>query len=115
MIRPRNDNVLILLDKAHADYKGPLHLPETYDGKRNIDGGWATVIAVGDGLQFKKNCEKCGRSLYPFEMGVKPGDRVLVDDAKVAGDKVMIDGVEHRLVRATELLAVMEPDEGEAA
>jgi co-chaperonin GroES (HSP10) len=107
-IRPRNDNVLIKLDKPHADYKGPLELPENYDGKRNIDGLWATVIAVGDGCAYKNNCDKCGRPRYPFGMSIRVGERVLVDDGKVAGDRVFVDGEEHRIVRATELLAVME-------
>jgi len=106
-IRPRNDNVLVKWEELpETTASGLVALPRN-DYSRHIDGRAAIVVAVGDGPSYKAKCERCNRPRYPFPMGVKEGDRVIVDGRRV-GEVVYVDGVEMRIVRECELLAVVE-------
>ncbi len=108
-VRPRNDNVVIKLEALPEFSKSGLVAMPRSDFTREIDGRAAVVVAVGDGQSYKANCDKCGRPRYPFGMGVKPGDRVIVDN-KNCGERVFMNGEEMRIVREAELLAVVEAD-----
>ncbi len=106
-VRCRNDNVLVRYEELpETTASGLVALPRS-DYAREIDGKAAVVVGVGDGPSYKSNCEKCGKPRYPFGMSVKPGDRVIVD-GKNRGERIWVNGIEHRLVREAELLAVLE-------
>jgi co-chaperonin GroES (HSP10) len=106
-VQPRNDNVLIRWEEIpETTESGLVALPRN-DYARAIDGRAAIVVAAGPGPSYSAKCGECGKAKNPYPMGVKPGDRVIVDGRQV-GEVIFVDGVEHRLVREAELLAVVE-------
>lgn len=112
--RPLKDNVLVRIDaakdEAARDMLAPgslLVMPDT-TSRRPIDGAWATVIAVPETLEsYRRSCAKCERPFDRYADQIAVGDRVILDSDK-AGDAVIIDGVEHRIVRMAEILGVEE-------
>lgn len=106
-IRPRNDCVLVRwVEQPETTPSGLIALPKA-DYARGIDGREAIVVAVGPGPSYSANCRECGKPKNPYEMGCKPGDRVIVDGRQI-GEVVFVEGVECRIVREAELLAVVE-------
>jgi co-chaperonin GroES (HSP10) len=121
MITPRNDNVLILMDwhrDARADTfsSGGILLPGQAKKPKELEAVPATVVACGPGrhiaLGDKDGPDYIGTSHF-VPCPVQPGDRVLVDWA-AQGDPIVVDGVEHRIIRQHNILGVIE-EEGEAA
>lgn len=101
-VRMYQDNVLVLMDwirdmRRERKTEGLLVLPGTEKPGKGEEV-WASVLAAGPGYHE-------GKRFIPCE--VKPGDRVLVDSAD-AGDAVLLDGLEHRIVRQHNLLCVSE-------
>lgn len=91
-VKPLEDRVLVKpLEQASVTSSG-LYLPES-SKEKPIQG---TVIAAGPG----KILENGTRA----SMSVSKGDRVVY--SKYAGTEVDIDGVEHLILRETELLGV---------
>ncbi len=106
-VRCRKDNVLIKWIEAPDTTKSGLVALPRADYARDIDGKLAEVVSVGPGPAYERKCESCGHPLNPFRMGVNVGDQVIVDN-KRCGELVYVNGIEHRIVREAELLAVVE-------
>ena len=91
-VKPLEDRVLVKpLEQASVTSSG-LYLPES-SKEKPIQG---TVVSTGPG----KILENGTRA----SMSVSKGDRVVY--SKYAGTEVDIDGVEHLILRETELLGV---------
>jgi chaperonin GroES len=94
-IRPLGDRVLVKrIEKDEEKTKGGIIIPDTAKEKP-IEG---IIIAVGKGEYDDKGNRK------PLE--VKPKDKVLFN--KYAGTEIKIDGVEHLMMRESDILAIIE-------
>jgi chaperonin GroES len=93
-VRPLDDRVLIKPLEAEQKTAGGIVLPDT--AKEKPQKG--TVVAVGPGRILDDGSRG--------EMSVKAGDTVLF--AKYSGTEVTIDGVEHQIMRETDVLAILE-------
>jgi len=92
--RPLYDRVLVKRLESEQKTSGGLFIPEAAKEKPQQ----AEVIAVGTGRLTEKN------EIVPLT--VKKGDRVLF--GKYAGDEVKLDGVEHIILRESDILAILE-------
>ena len=93
-IQPLHDRVLLKRFEEQEVKKGGIIIPDTAKEKPQE----AEVIAVGKG---RVNDE--GKVIA---LEVKSGDRVLI--GKYSGTEVMVDDVEHVIVREEEILAVIQ-------
>ncbi|OGX11631.1 MAG: co-chaperone GroES [Omnitrophica bacterium RIFOXYB12_FULL_50_7] len=93
-VRPLADRVLVEVLEAEAKTKGGIILPDTAKEEKTE----GKVIAVGAGKMLESG------KIQTIE--VKKGDRVLF--GKYSGDDLMIDGVKHKIVKESEILAVYE-------
>ena len=118
--RMYSDNVLVRMEiheNVERKTSGGLIIPQQV-GPRTIDAVWARVVMVGPGHHGIVRCGNCKRILpvdgdartHPLDFAI--GDRVLVDN-KESGDRLEYDGVEHRIVRYDECLAVEEAEAAE--
>jgi len=82
--------------EAEAKTKGGIILPDTAKEEKTE----GKVIAVGAGKMLESGKIQ--------EIEVKKGDRVLF--GKYSGDDLMIDGVKHKIVKESEILAVYETE-----
>lgn len=120
-LRMYADNVLCLPDwlrdrRKERTTPGGIVLPAS-EKPADIDAVMATVIAAGPGWYDEKIVHNEGlrghkqpkpsRRFVPCE--VRAGDRVLVDHA-ISGDPYIISGVEHRIVRAENIIGVVEEE-----
>ena len=85
-ITPLGDRVLIKIAESEEKTKGGLFIPQTAQEKTQT----GSVAAIGD------NKEK---------IKVKVGDKVMYD--KYAGTSIKIDGVEHLIVKADDIIAIV--------
>lgn len=92
--RPLYDRVLVKRVASETKTTGGLFIPETAKDKPQQ----AEVIAVGTGRLTDDN------KVLPLT--VKQGDKVLF--GKYAGDEIKIEGVEHIILRESDILAVLE-------
>jgi chaperonin GroES len=92
--RPLYDRVLVKRLEGESRSAGGLFIPETAKDKPQQ----AEVIAVGTGRLTDEN--------KLVELVVKPGDKVLF--GKYAGDEVKLDGVEHIILRESDILAILD-------
>jgi len=92
--RPLHDRVLVKRMEGESRSSGGLFIPETAKDKPQQ----AEVIAVGTGRLTDEN--------KVVALVVKPGDKVLF--GKYSGDEVKLDGVEHIILRESDILAVIE-------
>ena len=92
--RPLYDRVLVKRLESEQKTAGGLFIPEAAKEKPQQ----AEVIAVGTGRLTEKN------EIVPLT--VKKGDRVLF--GKYAGDEVKLDGVEHIILRESDILAILD-------
>jgi len=92
--RPLHDRVLVRRVESEQKTTGGLFIPETAKEKPQQ----AEVIAIGTGRLNDKG------DVTPLV--VKPGDRVLF--AKYGGDEVKLDGVDHIILRESDILAILE-------
>lgn len=92
--RPLYDRVLVKRLDADERSAGGLILPDSAKEKPQQ----AEVMAVGNGRLGKDG------SISPLV--VKAGDRVLF--GKYSGDEVTLNGVDHLILRETDILAVIE-------
>jgi chaperonin GroES len=95
-VRPLADRVLVEVLEAEAKTKGGIILPDTAKEEKTE----GKVVAVGAGKMLESG------KIQPIE--VKKGDRVLF--GKYSGDDLMIDGVKHKIVKESEILAVYEKE-----
>ena len=93
-LRPLGNRVLVRRLEAEEKLKGGLVLPDTAKKKQES----AEVIAIGPGKK-----DKDGKTI---PMPVKPGDVILMD--KYSGQEVTIDDEEYVIVRADDIIAIVE-------
>lgn len=93
-IKPLGDRVLVEIVEAEETTKGGIILPDT--AKQEKAEG--VVSAVGKG---KTNDDG---SVTPLE--VKKGDKVLY--GKYSGDEIVVDGKKFKILRESEILAIVE-------
>ena len=86
-VKPLADRVLVKTEKTESKTASGIIIPDTAQEKTQI----AVVIAIGDDKEKIK---------------VKPGERVMYD--KYAGSSVKIDGEEHLILKANDIIAVIE-------
>jgi chaperonin GroES len=92
-IKPLNDRVIVQRDEEEKVSGGGIILPS--DGEKPAVG---TVLAVGPGVRNEAGAWK--------PTTVKPGDRIIF--GKYAGFDCKIDGVEHLVMRETDVIGVLE-------
>jgi len=93
-IAPLDDRIVVKPDTADERTESGIYLPEAAQEKPQT----GKVIAAGPG--------KLTDSGERGKLSVKKGDTVLY--GKYAGSEVDIDGVEHKIMRESELLAIIE-------
>ena len=93
-LRPLGNRVLVRRLEAEEKLKGGLVLPDTAKKKQES----AEVIAIGPGKK-----DKDGKTI---PMPVKAGDVILMD--KYSGQEVTIDDEEYVIVRADDIIAIVE-------
>lgn len=93
-IHPLYDRVLLKRFEEQEVKRGGIIIPDTAKEKPQE----AEIIEVGKG--------KVSDEGKVIALTVKKGDRVLI--GKYSGTEVMLDGVEHVIVREDEILAVLE-------
>ena len=93
-VRPMEDRVLVKPTEAETKTKSGIFLPESATEKPMT----GKVVAVGPG----KLNDDSGRTA----LSVKKGDTVIY--GKYAGTEVDIDGIEHMIVKESELLGIIE-------
>jgi chaperonin GroES len=93
-LRPLDDNIIVKPAKAEEVTAGGIVLPDAAQEKP-LKGD---VVATGPGRLLKN-----GKRL---EHSVKRGDTVMF--GKYSGSDVKIDGVEHKILREAEILAIIE-------
>lgn len=92
-LKPLADRVVVKPSEAEEKTTGGIILPDT--AKEKPQEG--TVVAVGPG-KISENGTKVA-------MEVKVGDKVLY--GKYSGTEVTIDGVEHLIMRESDILAIV--------
>ena len=95
-VKPLADRVLVEVLEAEAKTRGGIILPDTAKEEKTE----GKVIAVGSGKMLESG------KIQAIE--VKKGDRVLF--GKYSGDDLIIDGVKHKIVKESEILAVYEKE-----
>jgi chaperonin GroES len=93
-LRPLGDRILVKRLEAEEKLKGGIILPDTAKKKQEQ----AQVIAVGTGKKDKNG------NLIAIPVNV--GDVILMD--KYAGQEVTLEDVEYVIVRADDLIAIVE-------
>jgi chaperonin GroES len=88
-VKPLADRVMVKLEKNEAKTAGGIIIPDTAQEKTQT----GTVVAVGPGTEKEK-------------ITVSPGQKVMYD--KYAGTQIKIDGVEHLILKAADIIAVIE-------
>ena len=86
-VKPLADRVLVKTEKTESKTSGGIIIPDTAQEKTQI----ASVIAVGTDKEKIK---------------VNPGQRIMYD--KYAGTQVKIDGEDHLILKAEDIIAVIE-------
>jgi chaperonin GroES len=92
--RPLYDRVLVKRVESESRSTGGLFIPDTAKDKPQT----AEVVAVGTGRLTDDH--------QLLALTVKKGDKVLF--GKYAGDEVKLDGVEHIILRESDILAILE-------
>lgn len=85
-VRPLGDRILVKLVEEQQRTQGGIYIPDTVKDKPQT----GLVVSVGDGEEVK----------------VKAGEKVLF--AKFAGTEIKIDGEEHLILTAEDVLAVVQ-------
>jgi len=88
-VKPLSDRVLVKLEKNEAKTAGGIIIPDTAQEKTQQ----GVVVETGPGTEKEK-------------ITVKSGDRVMYD--KYAGAQIKIDGVEHLILKMSDIIAVVE-------
>ena len=94
MLKPLNDRVVLKMAEAEETTESGIILSSASKEKPQI----AEVIAVGPGEKNEKG------ELVPIE--VKKGDKVVIN--KYAGTEIKLEGEEYIIVRAEDILAIVE-------
>ena len=94
MLKPLNDRVVLKMAEAEETTESGIILSSASKEKPQV----AEVIAVGPGEKNEKG------ELVPIE--VKKGDKVVIN--KYAGTEIKLEGEEYIIVRAEDILAIVE-------
>jgi chaperonin GroES len=86
-VKPLADRIMVKLEKNEAKTAGGIIIPDTAQEKTQT----GLVVEVGDDKEVIK---------------VKAGQKVMYD--KYAGAQVKIDGVDHLILKMSDILAVIE-------
>ena len=86
-VKPLADRILVKMEKTESKTASGIIIPDTAQEKTQT----AVVVAVGDDSEKIK---------------VKAGERVMYD--KYAGTQLKIDGEEHLILKAADVIAVIE-------
>lgn len=86
-VKPLADRVMVKLEKNEAKTAGGIIIPDTAQEKTQT----GVVVEVGDDNEVIK---------------VKAGQKVMYD--KYAGTQIKIDGVEHLVLKMSDIIAVIE-------
>jgi chaperonin GroES len=86
-VKPLADRVMVKLDKNEAKTAGGIIIPDTAQEKTQQ----GIVVEVGDDKDVIK---------------VQAGQKVMYD--KYAGTQIKIDGVEHLILKMSDIIAVVE-------
>ena len=86
-VKPLADRVMVKLEKNEAKTAGGIIIPDTAQEKTQQ----GVVVEVGDDKDVIK---------------VKAGQKVMYD--KYAGTQIKIDGVEHLILKMSDIIAVVE-------
>jgi len=89
--RPHSDRVLVLPHEKETLTSGGVHIPEG-DAKDSTSG---TVVALGVGTDREWEC--------------KEGDNIMF--SKYAGKEITINGVQHKVLRQSDVIGDFEFDE----
>jgi chaperonin GroES len=92
--RPLHDQVLVIREESEQKTPGGIIIPDT--AKEKPQQG--KLVAVGPG--------RMDREGKRIPMEVKVGDRILF--GRYGGTEIKIDGVEHLMMRADDILGVLE-------
>lgn len=93
-IKPLHDQVIVIRQESEQKTAGGIIIPDTAKEKP-LEG---RLVAVGPGRMDRE-----GKRI-PIE--VKAGDHVLF--GRYAGTEIKIDGVEHLMMKADDILGVIE-------
>ncbi|MBI2022226.1 co-chaperone GroES [Candidatus Daviesbacteria bacterium] len=93
-IKPLMGYVLVEPSAAETKTASGLYLPETAQEKP----AQGTVVAIGDDMVFEN-----GKTL---SSPVKVGDKVIYK--KWGGDEIKLSGIEYKLVKFDDLMAILE-------
>jgi chaperonin GroES len=88
-VKPLADRVMVKLEKNESKTAGGIIIPDTAQEKTQT----GTVVSAGPGTEKEK-------------ITVSPGQKVMYD--KYAGTQVKIDGVEHLILKMSDIIAVIE-------
>lgn len=94
-IKPLSDHILVKPKQAEEVTASGIVLPDTVDKEKKAEG---EVIAIGPGKLLKDGNRGA--------MEVSVGDVILYK--KWGGDDVEIEGVEHKIISADDVLAVVQ-------
>jgi chaperonin GroES len=93
-LKPLGNRVLVKRLEPEEKMKGGIILPDTAKKKQET----ATVVAIGTGKK-----DKSGK---PIPFPVQVGDKILME--KYSGQEVTIDGEELIILRADDIIAIVE-------
>jgi chaperonin GroES len=93
-LKPLGNRVLVKRLEAEEKVKGGIILPDTAKKKQET----AEVVAIGTGKKDKSG------NLIPFP--VKVGDKILME--KYSGNEITLDGDEYVILRADDIIAIVE-------
>ncbi|MBI4920085.1 co-chaperone GroES [Candidatus Azambacteria bacterium] len=89
-IKPLGDRIVVSPVQEAEKTKSGIILPETINKEKPAQG---KVVAIGAGEKIKKS-------------GVKKGDEVVFE--KYAGAEFKLNGVEYKILKEDEVLAILE-------
>jgi chaperonin GroES len=93
-VKPIGDRVLVKIQESETKTAGGIIIPQTAQEKTQT----GLVVAVGAGSKNDKGV------LEPVP--VSEGQKIMYD--KYAGTQIKIDGVDHLIVKAQDILAILE-------
>jgi len=93
-LKPLGNRVLVKRLEAEEQVKGGIILPDSAKKKQET----AAVVAIGTGKKDKSG--------DPIPFPVKVGDKILME--KYSGQEVTLDGEEYVILRADDIIAIVE-------
>lgn len=89
-LKPLGDRIVVQPAKGEEVTKSGIVLPETVEKEKKEQG---TVVSIGSGEKIQK-------------LGLKEGDNVVF--GKYSGEDVEVDGVEYKVLKDEDVLAVIQ-------